>query len=82
LQPKYRVAQSDFQDVAVHHSHPRRLKQIALENSARHRTTHYCCELAAAAIQAVLEQAAPEEGIRTSASLYGNPEVGSNNGGG
>ena len=40
-----------------------------IENSARHRTTHYCCELAAAAIQAVLEQSVPEEGARTSASL-------------
>jgi hypothetical protein len=53
-----------------------------MENSPRHRTTHYCCELAAAAIQTVLEQAIPEEGTRTSAGLYGTPEVGSNNGGG
>ena len=51
-----------------------------MENSARHRTTHYCCELAAAAIQAVLEQAVPEEGIRTSAGLYRTPQVSSNNG--
>jgi len=116
-----RHAQSDFQDVAIHHSHPRRpqtdrvgecrsatavddpQKETAaaevptsrlavldrpdedletMENSARHRTPHYCCELAAAAIQAVLERAVPEEGTRTSASLYGTPEVGSNNGGG
>ena len=53
-----------------------------MENSARHRTTLYCCELAAAAIQAVLEQAVPEEGTRTSAGLYRTPQVSSNNGGG
>jgi hypothetical protein len=51
-----------------------------MENSARHRTTLYCCELAAAAIQAVLEQAVPEEGTRTSAGLYRTPQVSSNNG--
>ncbi len=33
-----------------------------MENSACHCTTHYCGELAAAAIQAVLEQAVPEKG--------------------
>jgi hypothetical protein len=53
-----------------------------MANSACHRTTHYCCELAAAAIQAVLEQVVPEEKTRTAASFRGTPEVGSNNGGG
>ena len=51
-----------------------------MENGARRRTTRYCGELAAAAIQAVLEQAVPEEGTRTSAGLYRTPQVGSNNG--
>jgi len=51
-----------------------------MENSACHCTTHYCGELAAAAIQAVLEQAVPEEGTRASAGLYRTPQVGSNNG--
>ena len=94
-----RHGQSDCQDVAIHHSHPRRpqtdrvgkcrsatavddpQKDTAaaeaptsrsavldrpdedletMENSARHRTTLYCCELAAAAIQAILEQAVRE----------------------
>jgi hypothetical protein len=32
------------------------------------------------AIQAVLEQAVPEEGTRASAGLYRTPQVGSNNG--
>ena len=114
-----RHAQSDFQDVAIHYSHPRRLqtdrvgecrsatavddpqKDTAaaeaptsrsaildrpdedletMENSARHRTTHYCCELAAAAIQAVLVQAVPEEGTRTASGLYRTPQVSSNDG--
>src|SRR5215469_16584669 len=111
-----RHAQSDFQDVAIHYSHPRRpqtdrvgecrsatavddpQKDTAaaeaptsrsaildrpdedletMENSACHCTTHYCGELAAAAIQAVLEQAVPEEGTKASAGLCRTPQVGS-----
>ena len=53
-----------------------------MENGARRRTTRYCCELAAASIQAVLEEAVSEEGTRTSKGLRRSPETGSNNGGG
>jgi hypothetical protein len=116
-----RHAQSDFQHVAIYHSHPRRpqrdrvrecrlattvddpqkgtaasetpaSRSIVLdrpdedletvENGARRRTTRYCCELAAAAIQAVLEEAVSEEETRTAADLCRSPEAGSNNGGG
>jgi hypothetical protein len=51
-----------------------------MENGARRRTTRYGCELAAAAIQAVLEEAVPEEGTRTSEGLCRRPEPGSNDG--
>jgi hypothetical protein len=103
-----RHAQSDFQHVAIYHSHPRRPQRDrvrecglattvddpqkgtaaseipasrsivldshdedleTMENGARPRTTRYCCELAAAAIQAVLEEPVPEEGTRTSEGL-------------
>ena len=116
-----RHAQSDFQHVAIHHSHLRRPQRDRLgecrfataiddskkgtaaaeapaarstvldspdedletmENGTRRRTTRYCCELAAAAIQTVLEEAIPEERTRTSAGLCRSPETGSNNGGG
>ena len=40
-----------------------------MENGARRRTTRYCCELAAAAIQAVLVEAIPEEGTGASGGL-------------
>ena len=40
-----------------------------MESGTRRRTTRYCCELAAAAIQAVLEEAVSEEGTRTSKGL-------------
>ena len=53
-----------------------------MENGARRRTTRYCCELAAAAIQAVLEEAVSEEETRTSKGLRRSPEAGSDNGGG
>jgi hypothetical protein len=42
-----------------------------MENGARRRATRYCCELATAAIQAVLEEAVPDEGTRTSEGLCG-----------
>jgi hypothetical protein len=51
-----------------------------MENGARRRTTRYCCELVAAAIQAVLKEAVPEEGTRTSKGLCRSPEPGSNDG--
>src|SRR5215510_5381689 len=38
-----------------------------MENGARYRTTCYGCELAAAAIQAILVEAVAEEGTGTSA---------------
>jgi hypothetical protein len=47
---------------------------------ARRRTTRYFCELAAAAIQAVLEEAVPEEGTRASEGLCRGSEAGSNDG--
>ena len=53
-----------------------------MENGTRRRTTRYCCELAAAAIQAVLEGVVSEEGTRTSKGLRSSPEPGSDNGGG
>ena len=116
-----RHAQSDFQHVAIHHSHPRRPQRDRLgecrlatavddpqkgtaasetpasrsivldspdedletmENGTRRRTTRYCCELAAAAIQAVLEDAVSEAGTRTSAGFCRSPKTGSDNGGG
>jgi hypothetical protein len=52
-----------------------------MENGSRYRTTRYGRELAAAAIQAVLVEAVPEEGTGTSAGLCRTPEVSSNNGG-
>ena len=51
-----------------------------MENGARRRTTRYCCELAASAIQTVLEEAVPEEGTRTSEGLCQNPGASSNDG--
>jgi hypothetical protein len=113
-------AQSDFQHVSIHHSHPRRPQRDRLrecrfatavddpqkgtapaeapaspstvlhspdedletmENGARRCPTRYCCELAAAAIQAVLEQAVSEEETRTAEGLCRSPEAGSDNGG-
>ena len=53
-----------------------------MENGTRRRTTRYCRELAAATIQAVLEEVVSEEGTRTSAGLCRSPETGSDNGGG
>ena len=53
-----------------------------MENGALRRKTRYCCELAAASIQAVLEEAVSEEGTRTSKGLRRSPETGSDNGGG
>ena len=103
-----RHAQSDFQHVAIHHSHPRRPQRDrvgecrfatavdnpqkgtaaseaptprstvlgspdedleTMENGARRRTTRDGCELAAAAIQAVLEEAVPEEETGTAEGL-------------
>jgi len=52
-----------------------------MEIGLRHCATRHCCELAAAAIQAVLVEAVPEEGTGTAAGLCRTPEVGSNNGG-
>ena len=40
-----------------------------MENGTRRRPTRYCCELAAASIQAVLEETVSEEGTRTSQGL-------------
>ena len=116
-----RHAQSDFQHVAIHHSHPRRPQRDRLgecrlattvddpqkgtaasetpasrsivldspdedletmENGTRRRTTRYCGELAAAAIQAVLEEAVPEEKTGTAEGLCRAPETGSDHGGG
>jgi hypothetical protein len=51
-----------------------------MENGARRRTTRYGRELAAAAIQALLKGAFPEEETRTSEGLCGSPEAGSNDG--
>ena len=53
-----------------------------MENGTRRGTTRYCCELAAAAIQAVLEEAVSEGGTRASEGFCRSPEAGSNNGGG
>ena len=53
-----------------------------MENQPRRRTTRYCCELAAAAIQAVLEEAVPEEKTGTAEGLCRAPETGSDHGGG
>jgi len=54
----------------------------AMENGTRPRTARDCCELAAAAIQGVLEDAVSEEETRTSKGLWRGSEAGSNNGGG
>jgi hypothetical protein len=53
-----------------------------MEIGARHCATRYCCELAAAAIQALLVEAVPEEGTGTAEGLCRTPEAGPNNGGG